>query len=49
MIFNKLIKWHFELVDKVQRLTGLSNYQIIWISFLEGLLIGILIGYFLFN
>jgi hypothetical protein len=49
MIFNKLIKWHFELVDKVHRLTGLSNYQIIWISFLEGLLIGILIGYFLFN
>ena len=49
MIFNKLIKWHFGLVDKVQRLTGLSNYHIIWIGFLEGLLIGILIGYFFIN
>ena len=49
MIFNKLIKWHVELLDKVQSLTGLSNYQIIWVSFLEGLLIGILIGCFLLN
>ena len=46
-VLNKLKKWHISLIDKVQKYTGLSNYQIIWIGFLEGLLIGILIGYYL--
>ena len=44
---NKLKKWHINLIEKVQKITGLSNYQIIWLGFLEGLIIGILIGYYL--
>ena len=38
---NKFKNWHVALIEKVQKITGLSNYQIIWLSFLEGLLIGI--------
>ena len=44
-LLNKLKKWHINLIEKVQKYSGLSNYQIIWLGFLEGLLIGILIGY----
>ena len=44
---NKVKEWHINLIEKVQELTGISNYQIIWISFIEGLLIGLIIGYFL--
>ena len=44
---NKVKEWHINLIERVQELTGLSNYQIIWISFIEGLLIGLIIGYFL--
>jgi hypothetical protein len=46
-VLNKLKKWHITLIEKVQKYTGLSNYQIIWLGFLEGLLIGIFIGYYL--
>ena len=44
---NKVKEWHINLIERVQDLTGLSNYQIIWLSFIEGLLIGLIIGYFL--
>ena len=44
---NKLKKWHITLIEKVQKYTCLSNYQIIWLGFLEGLLFGIFIGYYL--
>ena len=46
-MINKFKAWHIDLIEKVQKLTGLSNYQIIWISFTEGLIIGFLIGYFI--
>lgn len=45
----RLMHWHINLITKVQKYTGLSNYQIIWLSFLEGLIIGILIGYYVFK
>ena len=46
-MINKLKAWHVDLIENVQKITGLSNYQIIWISFAEGLVIGLLIGYFI--
>ena len=45
-MINKFKAWHIDLIEKVQKITGLSNYQIIWISFIEGLTIGFIIGYF---
>ena len=47
VMINKFKAWHVDLIEKVQKITGLSNYQIIWISFIEGLIIGFLIGYFI--
>ena len=46
---NKFKNWHIDLIERVQKVTGLSNYQIIWISFIEGLFIGIIIGYVIFK
>ena len=47
LMMNKLKTWHIDLIEKVQKHTGLSNYQIIWLSFAEGLIIGLFIGYFI--
>ena len=44
IMINKLKSWHIDLIEKVQKLAGLSNYQIIWISFAEGLIIGLFLG-----
>jgi ABC-type antimicrobial peptide transport system permease subunit len=42
---DELKKWHISLIEKVQKTTGISNYQIVWLSFIEGLIIGLIIGY----
>ena len=47
LMMNKLKTWHIDLIEKVQKHTGLSNYQIIWISFAEGLIIGLFVGCFI--
>ena len=47
VMINKFKAWHVDLIEKVQKITGLSNYQIILISFAEGLIIGFLICYFI--
>jgi hypothetical protein len=44
---DELKKWHISLIEKVQKTTGISNYQIVWLSFIEGLIIGLIIGYLL--
>ena len=44
-MINKFKAWHIDLIEKVQKLTGLSNYQIIWISFAEGFIIGLFVCY----
>ena len=46
-MINKFKAWHIDLIEKVQKYTGLSNYQIIWISFAEGVIIGLCVGYFI--
>ena len=47
LMMNKLKTWHIDLIEKVQKNTGLSNYQIIWLSFAEGLIIGLFVGCFI--
>ena len=46
-MINKFKAWHIDLIEKVQKIIGLSNYQIIWISFAEGFIIGLLVCYFI--
>jgi hypothetical protein len=43
------IKWHKSILKKAQKLTGLNNYQILWIAFLKGIIIGGIIMYYYWN
>ena len=39
----QLIKKHKRLITVVQKKTGLSDYQILWLSFIKGVIVGIVI------
>lgn len=43
-----LKQWHIKKLEKLQQMTGLTAYQILWIAFFEGLFFGIIIGWWLF-
>ncbi len=43
-----LKRWHIKKLEKLQEMTGLSQYQILWLAFIEGLIIGVIIGWWLF-
>ena len=40
---NRIVRAHKKLIIKIQQKTGLSDYQILWITFAKGVLIGILL------
>jgi hypothetical protein len=40
------IKWHKNILEKAQETIGLDDYQILWIAFFKGILIGGLLMYF---
>ena len=40
-----MIGWHKKYIEWWQNKLNISHYGIIWISFLKGLAIGILVGY----
>jgi hypothetical protein len=44
---KRLIEWHKELLNDAADKFGLSAYQITWIAFVKGLLIGYLVGEYL--
>ena len=41
-----MIEWHKGKVDWFKKTTGISDYGIAWISFIKGLIIGLLIYHF---
>jgi hypothetical protein len=41
-----MIEWHKGRVDWFKKKTGFSDYGIAWISFIKGLIIGLLIYHF---
>ena len=41
---RSLTRWHRNLITRVQRRLGLSDYQLLWISFLKGLALGALVA-----
>ena len=45
MLLKKLKHWHINKLEQVQKLLNLSNYEILWVVFFEGILIGIFITY----
>mgnify|MGYP001283329080 CR=1 FL=1 len=42
-----MIEWHKERVNRFKKKIGISNYGIAWISFIKGLIIGLLIYHFI--
>lgn len=42
-----LLAWHKQKIALVQKWLGLSPYQIIWLAFIEGVLVGLLLGWWL--
>ena len=42
-----MIKWHQKYIEYWKKKLNVSNYVIAWISFVKGLLIGLIIYHFL--
>ena len=39
-MLKKLKQWHINKLEQVQKLLNLSNYEILWVVFFEGIVIG---------
>jgi len=46
VIMNALIDWHKKYIEWWKKKLKISNYGIVWISFIKGLIIGLLIYHF---
>jgi len=40
---NKLIEWHKNLIENARQQFGLSEYAVMWISFLKGIILTLLV------
>ena len=45
---NRLARTHKKLIIKIQQRTGLSDYQILWLAFAKGVVVGIVLTLILF-
>jgi branched-subunit amino acid ABC-type transport system permease component len=41
---KRLIEWHKDLLDDLANRLGLSVYQLVWIAFLKGAVVGAVAG-----
>lgn len=41
------VKWHTQKIDRVKSWLGLTDYQLLWIAWLKGLLMGGIITFYL--
>ena len=48
-MFTRLRDWHIKKLNYIQEITGLSAYQMLWLAFIEGILIGLFAGWWLFG
>jgi len=40
---HRLVRSHKRLIIKIQQKTGLSDYQILWLAFAKGIIVGIVL------
>ena len=45
---NSLLLWHKTIIKRIRQQFGLSKYQMLWLTFGKGLVIGFVLG-FLFH
>ena len=48
-MLKQLLNWHGQMLEFMQKQTGLTNYQILWLAFAEGLFFGLLLGWWWFT
>ena len=46
---SKFVAWHKKYIKWWEKKLDVSNYAILWISFIKGLIIGLLIYHFFIN
>lgn len=44
MMISALIKWHKKFQRSFQDKFGISDYGIVWFAFIEGMIIGLILG-----
>ena len=50
MMIKKILKnFHVVLIYRFQKQFNLSNYSMLWISYIEGILLGFIIGFIVFK
>ena len=49
VVMKAFIDWHKKYIEWWQKKLNISNYGILWISFIKGLIIGLLIYHFFIN
>ena len=48
-MFTRLRDRHIQKLNYIQEITGLCAYQMKWLAFIEGVLIGLCAGWWLFG
>jgi len=48
-LLKKIKQWHINKLEQIQKILNLSNYEILWVAFFEGIIIGALITYLIFS
>ena len=43
-----MLRWHVEFSENFRKKFNLSTYSMYWICWLEGLILGLIISYFIF-
>ena len=46
-VLNDFAMWHKKLIRKVRKWLNLTDYKLLWLSFGEGVLIGLLLAFIL--
>ena len=50
MMIKKMLKnFHIGLIYRFQKQFNLSNYSMLWISYIEGILLGFIFGFIIFK
>ena len=45
VMLNVLIKWNKKLCEKTEEIFGISDYQLLWVAWLKGIIFGAALVY----
>ena len=44
-----MFKWHKKIINRWKKILNISDYGMLWVAFIKGVVIGLLIYYFFIN